>query len=229
MEQKPPSKTWIVGCLGAAGVIIAAIIGLGAPFAERMADIYFPTLTPAGNVIAPTQVIVESNSTQPVNLPTSESNQQPEVTTPAREVPTEEVIIEEPIREHYQVNVGDGIFESGTFSDGLAPYDEDWLWANDHFDIQRIRQEEYPSGCDVSRYNTNLVWISGSAGMQFTVNDEVVGTYQIADNAHGYMFQWPIHMGDKLCAVNFRSIGFSIILGPDVYYHYDSYCYRGHC
>lgn len=136
---------------------------------------------------------------------------------------------EGPFRSHYQVVVGDGIFAQGTFSDGLSEYSEDWLWANDHFDIQRIRQEEYPSGCDISRYNTNLVWISGSAGMQFTVNDEVVGTYEIADDPHGYIFEWPIQMGDKLCAVNFRSIGFSIILGPDIYYHYDSYCYRGAC
>ncbi len=134
-----------------------------------------------------------------------------------------------PLRPHYQVVVGDGIFSAGTFSDGLAPHSEDWLWGNNHFDIQRIRQEEYPSGCDISRYNTNLVWISGSSGMQFSINDEIVGTYNIADNAHGYMFEKQIRMGDKLCAVNFRSIGYQIVLGPDIYYHYDSYCYRGAC
>lgn len=134
-----------------------------------------------------------------------------------------------PIREHYPVTVGNGIFEKGTFSDGLALYTEDWLWDNNHFKIQRIRQEEYPSGCDTARYDTNLVWISGSSGMQFTVNDEVVGTYQIADDPHGYILEYPIHMGDKLCAVNFKAIGFSIILGPDIYYHYDSYCHRGNC
>lgn len=134
-----------------------------------------------------------------------------------------------PIREHYSVQVGTGIFENGTFSDGLAPYSESWLWDNNHFKIQRIRREEQPSGCDVSRYNTNLVWISGSSGMEFTVNGEVVGTYQAADDAHGYIFEYPIKMGDKLCAVKFKPIGFSIILGPDIYYHYDSYCYRGNC
>jgi len=137
---------------------------------------------------------------------------------------------EGPFRPHYQVVVGDGIFAQGTFSDGMTEYSQDWLWANSHGDIQRIRQEEYPSGCDVARYNTNLVWISGTNGMQIAVNDKTVGTYNIADNSHGYIFQYPINMGDKLCAVNYRSsTGFAILLGPNIYYHYDSYCYRGNC
>jgi hypothetical protein len=135
-----------------------------------------------------------------------------------------------PFKPHYQVVVGDGIFSQGTFSDGMAEYSQDWLWANGHGDIQRIRQEEYPSGCDVARYNTNLVWISGTNGMQISVNDKIVGTYNIADNSHGYIFQYPINMGDKLCAVNYRSsTGFAILLGPNIYYHYDSYCHRGNC
>ena len=134
-----------------------------------------------------------------------------------------------PFRPHYQVVVGDGIFSQGTFSDGMAPYSEQWLWDNNHFKIQRIRQEEYPSGCDVSRYNANLIWIAGTTGMQISINDEIVGTYKIADYPHGYIFEWPINIGDKVCAVGFRSVGFMIIIGPDIYYHYDSYCYRGAC
>jgi hypothetical protein len=134
-----------------------------------------------------------------------------------------------PFRPHYQVVVGDGIFAEGTFSDGLAEYTQDWLWSNGHGDIQQIRIEEYPNGCDISRHNTNLVWISGTSDMKFSVNDEIVGTYKIADNSHGYIFQWPIKIGDKLCAVNFKTIGYSILLGPNIYYHYDSYCYRGNC
>ena len=135
-----------------------------------------------------------------------------------------------PFRPHYQVVVGDGIFAQGTFSDGMAEYSQDWLWANGHGDIQRIRKEEYPSGCDIARYNTNLIWIAGTAGMQISINDKIVGTYKIADNAHGYIFQYPINMGDKICAVNYRaSTGYAILLGPNIYYHYDSYCYRGNC
>lgn len=135
----------------------------------------------------------------------------------------------EPLRDHYQVVVGDGIFAYGTFSDGQAPYSEQWLWDNDHFNIQRIRQEEYPTGCDVARYNTNLVWIGGTSGMSFSINGENIGTYKIADSAHGYVFEWPIRMGDTLCAIGFTPTGFHIILGSDIYYHYDSYCYRGGC
>jgi hypothetical protein len=41
--------TLIVGCSSAVAIIIAAIIGLGAPFAERAADFYFPTLTSIPN------------------------------------------------------------------------------------------------------------------------------------------------------------------------------------
>jgi len=53
MINEPPSKTWvvvIVAIIGAAGVIIAAIIGLGMPFAERLADRYYPPFTPTVNL-----------------------------------------------------------------------------------------------------------------------------------------------------------------------------------
>ena len=145
--------------------------------------------------------------------------------------PTQIQAIEEiePIRDHFDVYVGNGIFENGTFSDGLAPLTQDWLWDNNHHRIQRIRQEEYPSGCDVSRYTTDLVWIAGSDGMTFTINGKVMGEYKIADYAHGYIFKADINIGDELCALNFKPIGYSIILGPDIYHAYDSYCYRGHC
>lgn len=233
MKEEPSSKVWIVGCLGAAGVIIAAIIGLGAPFAERIADYYFPTYTPEIFQITPTNLNIVTTTPEPVNQPTilDTNPSATPIPTPSVSPPTQPSVSTEvmPIREHFQVVVGDGVFESGTFSDGLAPYSENWLWENKHFNIQRIRPEEYPSGCDVSRYNTNLVWISGSTGMQFSINDEVVGTYNIADDPHGYIFQWSIRMGDKLCALKYKSIGYSIILGPDIYYHYDSYCYRGNC
>ncbi len=50
MVQEPPSQTWkvvIVAIISATAVICAAIIGLGVPFAERLADRYYPPLTPA--------------------------------------------------------------------------------------------------------------------------------------------------------------------------------------
>ena len=44
-RSNPSNITLVVGCISAVAIIIAAIIGLGAPFAERAADFYFPTLT----------------------------------------------------------------------------------------------------------------------------------------------------------------------------------------
>ena len=49
MIQEQPSKTWIVvivAIISATGLICAAIIGLGTPFAERWADEYYPLSTP---------------------------------------------------------------------------------------------------------------------------------------------------------------------------------------
>jgi hypothetical protein len=81
-NQEPPSKTWIVGCLSAAAIIIAAIIGLGAPFAERLADVYFPSPTPSINLVGPITSAGNSSlpptsvpaSTQAINMPTQSSN-----------------------------------------------------------------------------------------------------------------------------------------------------------
>jgi hypothetical protein len=134
-----------------------------------------------------------------------------------------------PIRDHFAIMAGNGIFTEGTVSDGQAPYSEQWLWDNNRFNIQRIRREEYPGGCDAARYDAGVVWIGGTKNMKITINGDVVGQYTIDPNAHGYIFKWPIRFGDRLCAVDVGSEGFHIILGPDVYYHYDSYCSRGNC
>lgn len=80
-QDRSNSNAWIVGCLGAAGVIVAAIIALGAPIAQSAADYYFPTLTPVPNNpstyttvpnIVPTQVIVATAI--PQTQPTSGSS-----------------------------------------------------------------------------------------------------------------------------------------------------------
>jgi hypothetical protein len=63
-QEKAGSNTgaWIVGCLGATGVIVAAIIALGAPIAQRAADYYFPALTPVQNnssIASPTSILLQ--------------------------------------------------------------------------------------------------------------------------------------------------------------------------
>src|SRR5688500_8105988 len=72
MNQEPQNKTWI-SCAAIAAVIVAAIIGLGMPFAERLADIYFPPPTVVPNnpptftpvpIIPPTQGIIATSLPQ---------------------------------------------------------------------------------------------------------------------------------------------------------------------
>lgn len=177
-----------------------------------------PKIASSREEICPTLGLV----VPPTPIPTNQSNIDPSISTPGG--------LDGPFRPHYQVDLGDGIFDKGTFSDGMAEYSQDWLWANGHGNIQRIRLEEFESGCDVSKHTTNLVWIAGTSGMQFTVNGVVVGTYTAADDSHGYIFEYPINFGDTVCAVNYRpATGYAILLGSNIYYHYDSYCYRGNC
>ena len=49
MTNESPNKSWGIAILSAAAIIIAAIISLGMPFAERIADRYYPSLTPTAN------------------------------------------------------------------------------------------------------------------------------------------------------------------------------------
>lgn len=136
-----------------------------------------------------------------------------------------------PLREHTTTSIGTGIFEKVTYSDGNAPYTEAWLWDNNHFNIQRIRREEYPDGCGKSGYEVNKVWIGSGAKATISVNGVDVGEYIsiTSKNKHGYIVDLTLHVGDKICISPIASSGFHIIFGPDIYYHYDSYCYRGNC
>lgn len=133
-----------------------------------------------------------------------------------------------PARTHTPFSAGDGVFANVTDSDGQANISSAEIGTN-HQHIQRIRREEQPSGCDRANYASEKVWVSGTPGMKLTLNGEVVGTYLIAPDAHGYMLDLSVSLGDELCAVDVGPEGFSIIFGPDVYYHYDSYCFRTGC
>lgn len=71
MGQESQGKSNLITVLGAVAVIIAAIIGLGLPFAERLADRYLPTFTPipiSSNTPIPPQVIVITETSAPVNI-----------------------------------------------------------------------------------------------------------------------------------------------------------------
>ncbi len=136
-----------------------------------------------------------------------------------------------PLRSHTTVSIGSGVFSRVTFSDGQAPYDENWLWANNHFNIQRIRREEQPDGCDIAQYRVSKIWVSAASVAKVTVNGSEVGT--ISDitplQKHGYIADVSLNPGDRICLSPVPAGGFHIVFGPDIYYHYDSYCYRGYC
>lgn len=65
MIQEPPSRAWIAW-VSFAGVIIAAIIGLGMPFAENLAARYLPPLTPTPFLIATDLPVAQIQTIQAV-------------------------------------------------------------------------------------------------------------------------------------------------------------------
>ncbi len=132
------------------------------------------------------------------------------------------------IRPHTAFSAGDGVFANVTVSDGQAELSSSDL-STSHQHIQRIRREEQPSGCDTAFYASDKIWVTGTPGMRLTLDGQVVGTYRIAPDSHGFMLDMSIEVGQEICAVDYGPEGFSIIFGPDVYYHYDSYCHRGFC
>jgi hypothetical protein len=166
-------------------------------------------------IIPPTKSLQPTNFPNILPPPTSDS-QQPIIQ------------MDGPFRDHKIASVGTGVFAQVTFSDGNAPYSQDDLNTN-HFQIYRIRLEENPDGCGVSIYNTNKVWFSSSANTVFTVNGQEVGKLSVSTGRHGFVADWSVKVGDKICAVGYAPSGFHIVFGPDMYYHYDSYCYRGNC
>lgn len=134
-----------------------------------------------------------------------------------------------PIRQHHDISAGSGVFENATYSDGLAPYSYDWLVSNGKFNIQRVRKEENPNGCAVALYSSNKVWFTGDYNQELLINGQIVGVYKKPANAHGYVLTVTIEQGDIVCVSSNNLLFFSLIFGPDIYYQYDSYCYRGLC
>jgi hypothetical protein len=137
-----------------------------------------------------------------------------------------------PFRPHQATSIGDGVFTHVTFSDGRAPYSDSWLLQT-HTAIQRIRREERPSGCDQAQWSTALIWVGVAAPAQMTVNGVSVGSITTISpqQQHGYIVQLSrsLQIQDTICITPLPPAGFQIILGPDMFYHYDSYCYREHC
>lgn len=165
------------------------------------------------------------SSVSPTSIPTISDSDLEVENTPI----VNEKVSPEPLRPHFDVYVGSGIFETSSFSDGMAEYSYEMMENENRLNIQRIIQEEYQDGCDIARFDSDVIWITGSKGTKLSINDEIIGEYLIADDPHGYIVSYPVKFGDKICVVDFKPSGFAIFLGPDIYYHYDSLCYRGFC
>jgi hypothetical protein len=133
-----------------------------------------------------------------------------------------------PHRRHKSVSVGTGAFEEATQSDGMAPFQQSVLDA-EHARVHRIDFKGHPEGCTRARYTSRYIWFTGPPGMAITVNDHEIGRLSVAGDSHGTMVRWRVISGDKLCAEDYEPGPAFVVLGPDVHYHYDSYCYRGHC
>ena len=161
--------------------------------------------------IEPTAVIVVPNAPSP--------------TPPPAQIVTQG---DGPFRDHrITPEVGTGVLSQGTYSDGMAPFSE--TDTGYYSNIQRIRIEENPDGCAIADYTVDKIWFGSAVRTNLTINGSVVGMINGPTGKHGYIFNVNINRGDIVCVTYFEPSGFQIIFGPDIYYHYDSYCYRGHC
>lgn len=170
---------------------------------------------PTPTVLVPTQGIVSRDTV------TLEPSSTPSNAPRATSAPS-------PLREHFPDTIGTGIFANVTYSDGEAQLTDGEL-ATHYIRFQRIRQEENPEGCGTSIFDTDKVWFSGSANTIFTVNGQEIGQLMRSTGKHGYVADAEIRVGDEICAVGYDAAGFQIVIGHDMYSHYDSYCYRGSC
>ncbi|MEA3327396.1 MAG: hypothetical protein U9R53_08840 [Chloroflexota bacterium] len=122
------------------------------------------------------------------------------------------------------INIGTLKFSEAIYTDGNNDFD-----ISTFYKIQRIRLEENPNGCDISDWFSDFLWVTGNKGAQVSINDEIIGELNINTGNHGYLIIQKINPGDEVCIIGDNRNGFSILFGPDVFYHYDSYCYRGFC
>jgi len=238
----PKERAITAAVIGGTFVCIAAIISLGQPLVERLVDRYLPTVTPIATQ-QPTQVIKPMQPVATITLyptvvstpipnPTgAQPTTQPTATSAQVIAPTASPSVEStgPLREHKIASVGTGVFMQATYSDGLAQYEEGWLQTS-HSQYQRMWATDNPDGCGSTIYESDRMWISSSRQTNVTVNGNVIGQISSATGPHGYIVEYAVHIGDEICITNPDTVyGFQIVIGPDIYYHYDSYCYRGGC
>jgi hypothetical protein len=127
---------------------------------------------------------------------------------------------------HNNKSAGSGIFASVESSDGMAEYKQSDL---DFYFKQISMLNGSPNGCGKAGKVSDYIWFSGIAGSSLIINGEKVGTLNQNTGSHGVLAKYSVQEDDELCAINFGTSGYNIIVGPEILYHYDSYCYRGFC
>jgi hypothetical protein len=132
-----------------------------------------------------------------------------------------------PFRPHTSFNAGTGVLSNATRSDGLHPLTIEDLNLDGHFEIQNLNRAFTTEVCLDSVYDADLIWIIGSSGLIVSLNGEEIA--QLTTNAggsHGFVAPLTIQFGDQICVSGNYGTGYAVVWGPDIYYHYDSYCYR---
>jgi len=146
----------------------------------------------------------------------------------AQPIPTMQARSQGPFHEHRQDSIGSGIFSQVTYSDGLAPFTQQELNTS-HSRLQLINPDTTSDGCGVAVYNVEKIWFGAASRTTLMVNGSPVGEVYAGTGKHGYIVNLTIRVNDRICVNPVPPGGFHINFGPDLYYHYDSYCYRGHC
>jgi hypothetical protein len=127
---------------------------------------------------------------------------------------------------HNSVSLGSGIFNSALTSDGMQSYTNTFL-STYHSKITFLSGN--PEGCGRATYSSNYIWIGGLSGTTLTLNGVELGTLSQNTGSHGVLLKYSVNVNDDLCALNVSSHMYHIVVGPDILYHFDSYCYRGNC
>lgn len=211
---------------------LLAVFGLFL-MALSLGSYFISSQTKPSTADAPTQGPTSAPVVQPINSPTSPPSLPSPTIAPSAARPTETSISPSvaqptpcPTREHKPISVGTGAFANAIYSDGLAECPEGVLKAN-HQNTQWVHPSVSTDGCGVSIYNTDKLWLAAFPGTVVTVNGNVIGEWTAPAYQHGYVIEYQIQIGDKIC-VNPPS-SYTLLWGPDLFFEYDSYCFRGHC
>jgi hypothetical protein len=219
MIPEPPSRAWIpitAAIIGGFCVVVAAIIALGEPFVEHIAEQYYPSHTQT-----PVIIYHPGGTTSTPFAPGEPPANPAPLVQPTQAIPTALLV-------HQIETVGSGVFSQASYSDGSASYSQAEI-SGSHSRIQMINPDTTSNGCGIAYYNADVVWFSAARKSTLLLNGTPVGETYLGLGNHGYMIALTVKIGDELCIEPVPEDGFHINLGPDIYYHYDSYCFRGNC